>query len=446
MHPVIVRRVLLPLHEWALQRDSLRYLHRLEDSQWWPAERLRELQQAKLRRLLRYAHEHCPYYGKRIDDAGIDVDRVTLDKLSQLPTLTKSDIAEHTHLMIDHEIKGGLCDLTTGGSTGEPLAFKVDRTRQAADQAARARTRRWFGINVGQRELYLWGSPLEHAARDHIRHVRDILTNHRLLNAFKMTPARMSRYIDTIHRFDPVHIFGYPSSIARLVRHAADCGRPVRNRSLKAVFVTGELFHQADRAIIEEFAAVPVVDGYGSREAGFIAHQCPAGAYHITMESLIVELLDADGRPVSPGTPGEITITHLDAFGMPFIRYRTGDVARQASGQCPCGRRLDSLEIIEGRRTDMLRTAAGGFAHALSVIYVLRDEPTVGEFKIVQQRSLDLDVSVVPRGEFGPASRQRVCESLKRRIGEEIEVSISLTDRIHPDASGKHRHVVSEAV
>ncbi len=445
MHPLIVRRVLLPLHEWTLHRDSLRYLHQLEESQWWPAQRLRELQQTKLRKLLRHAHEHCPYYGKRIDDAGIDVDRITLDALSRLPTLSKSDIAEHAQLMIDPAAESSLCDLTTGGSTGEPLAFKVDRARQAADQAARARTRRWFDIDVGQRELYLWGSPLEQAASDHARRLRDILTNHRLLNAFRMTPARMSRYIDTIHRFDPVHIFGYPSSVARLVRHAADIGKPVRNRSLKAVFVTGELFHQADRAIIEEFVGVPVVDGYGSREAGFIAHQCPTGAYHITMESLIVELLSPNERPVSPGKPGEITITHLDAFGMPFIRYRTGDVAQQASGTCACGRGLDSLEIIEGRRTDMLRTAAGGFAHALSVIYVLRDEPAVGEFKIIQQQSLDLDVSVVPRGDFNPTSRERVRQSLKRRIGDEIEVSIKLTDRIQPDASGKHRYVVSKA-
>jgi phenylacetate-CoA ligase len=54
------------------------------------------------------------------------------------------------------EIAGGLFESTTGGSTGQPLRFYMCRGRQAADQAARARTRRWFGIEPGARELYLW--------------------------------------------------------------------------------------------------------------------------------------------------------------------------------------------------------------------------------------------------------------------------------------------------
>ncbi len=445
MHPLIVRQIIFPLHERLLGRGTRGYLRRLERSQWWPVDRLRRLQQAKLRELLAHAYSKCAFYRRRIDQAGIDPAGVTLDRLSSLPVLTKSDIVEHNQEMIDPTVRGGLHHCTTGGSTGVPLAFQTGRRRQAADQAARARTRRWFGVDIGERELYVWGSPVEHTRQDRIKTLRDALTNHRLLNAFRMTPQVMSGYLEEIRRFDPVHIFGYPSSIARLARHAQGLGRSIRGRSLEAVFVTGELLQPADRAVIEKAVTVSVADGYGSREAGFIAHQCPRGAYHVTMESLIVELLDAVGRPVPVGRPGEITITHLDAVGMPFIRYRTGDIARRQAGSCPCGRGLEALEIIEGRRTDMLRTAAGGFAHALSVIYVLRDEPAVEEFKVVQQASLDLEVSIVPRAGVGGPRRQRISELLKRQIGRDIEVRISLVDEIRPDPSGKHRHVVSHA-
>lgn len=445
MHPAVVKHVLLPLHERALGRGTLRYLSELEQSQWWSADRLRDLQVRKLRRLLAHAHARCPFYRARLDGTGVDPQGVTLDTLSLLPTLSKADINEHANAMTDPTVSGGLVHSTTGGSTGTPLAFKLDRTRQAADQAARARTRRWFGIDLGERELYLWGSPVELAAQDHLKAVRDALTNHRLLSAFRMTPSAMSAYLDEIARFDPVHLFGYPSSIARLVRHALLCGRSMQNRSLRAVFVTGELFQPADRATIEEHVTVPVVDGYGSREGGFVAHQCPERAYHVTMESLIVELLDAGGRGVPDGEPGEITLTHLDAFGMPFIRYRTGDIARRSALACPCGRGLELLEIIEGRRTDMLRTTAGGFTHALSVIYVLRDEPCVREFKIIQQPNLDLDVQLVPRAPLDAARQARIADQLKRRIGAAIEVRIHLRDEIPPDPSGKHRCVVSLA-
>ena len=444
MHPFVVRQLLLPAHERMLGRETLPYLRQLEKTQWWSHDRLVDFQHRKLRRLLGHAIDKCPFYRRRIEQSGIDPNRATLDTLSGLSTLTKGDIRQHADEMMDHSVRGGLHPYTTGGSTGEPLRFKIDRARQAADQAARIRSRRWFGIDVGEREVYLWGAPVELDGQDILKRLRDRITNQRLLSAFNMTPARMSRYLAEIQRFDPVHVFGYPSSIAQLVRHARDAGLPMRNPSLRAVFTTGEVFSQADRAIIEEFVRVPVADGYGSREAGFIAHQCPFGSYHVTMESLIVELLDAAGQPVTGDAPGEVTVTHLDALGMPFIRYRTGDMARPARTACDCGRGLRSLEIIEGRSTDMLRTADGGFAHALSVIYVLRDEPGIRQFKVLQRTNLDLDVTIAAGDVFDAERRRHVCRSLQRQIGDDVAVRLHMVREIEPDPSGKYRYVVRE--
>ncbi|MBK8266923.1 MAG: phenylacetate--CoA ligase family protein [Planctomycetes bacterium] len=260
-----------------------------------------------------------------------------------------------------------------------------------------------------------------------------------------MTPRRMSVYLDHWERFDPVHVFGYPSSLARLLLFAEQNGRRMMTRSLRAAFVTGELFTPQDRRIIEEHLQVPVADGYGSREAGFIAHQCMEGRYHVTMESLIVELLDSRQQPVSIGESGEVTVTHLDAYGMPFIRYRTGDWARMSAVPCPCGRGLESIECIEGRKTDMLRTADGGWAHALSLIYVLREARGIRRFCIEQSENLDLTVSVVADESFDQAMRQSVVSGLQRRIGGNARISLQQVAEIPHTASGKHRCIVSRA-
>jgi phenylacetate-CoA ligase len=445
VHPVAVRRLLLPLHERLLGRRTLACLAAMEASQWWPVECLRELQSAKLRALLAHAAARCPFQRRRLEAAAIDPRAASLGDLARLPPIGKQETTRHLGEMIDRSIPGGLHACTTGGSTGRPLAFFLDRTRQAADQAARARSRRWFGIEPGEREAYLWGSPLEQTHADRARRLRDRLMNHLLLNAFCMTPAVMSSYLARLRRFDPVHLFGYPSSLARLLRHARETGHAPRNRSLRAVFVTGEVLCPADRALIEEMTAVPVADGYGSREGGFIAHQCPAGRYHVTMESLIVETLDAHGGPTTDGESGEIVVTHLDALGMPFIRYRTGDLGRRSSAPCPCGRGLEVLEIIEGRRTDMLRRADGGYAHALSVIYILRDEPGVEEFKVTQQPDRAIDVRVVPRPSFDAAAGKRLAERIERSLGGGLRVGVNPVAEIPPDPSGKHRYVVSLA-
>jgi phenylacetate-CoA ligase len=441
MHPLAVRYVILPLHERLRRRPTMRYFRQLCRSQWWATEQLRHHQQQKLRRLLSRAAA-APFWAGRLRDAAIDPIKATLDDLPNLPTLDKRDLRDHQYDMLTARRAAGLTDMTTGGSTGSPLHFAIDASRQASDQAARARSRRWFAIEPGRRELYLWGSPVELRAQDRLKSLRDGLTNHRLLDAFCMTPASMTRYLRELRRYDPVHLFGYPSSIARLFRFARSAGIAIDAPSLRAVFVTGEVFERMDRAAIEEAVAVPVADGYGSREGGFVAHQCPAGSYHVTMESHVVELLDEAGRAVAPGRTGEITLTHLDALAMPFIRYRTGDLARWADRPCPCGRGLESIESIEGRRTDMLRTTDGGHAHALSVIYVLRAEPCVAEFKVVQSANCDLDVWIVPREALDADCHRRIVDRLRGRIGPAITARLHPVARIEPDPSGKHRHVV----
>lgn len=444
MHPALVRRLILPLHERLLGRRTLARAAELELTQWCSAGQLRRLQTRRLRELLASAADHIPFYRERIASAGIDPRRATIDDLQRLPCLTKDEIRPDPRRLCADRVVGGLHVCNTGGSTGEPLPFFIDRSRQAADQAARIRSRRWFGIEPGERELYLWGSPVELSRQDRAKSLRDRLVNQRLLNAFDMTPARMDDFLDQLVAFRPVHLFGYPSSLARLVAHARQRGRIDVPNSLRTVFVSGEWLDPDDRRAIAEFFGVPVADGYGARDAGFVAHECPHGRMHVTADSLIVELLDRDGRPVPPGANGEVVVTHLEAFGMPFIRYRTGDIAVADDRPCPCGRGLPVLRDVQGRRTDLLRTAGGGVAHGLSVIYVLRETPGILQFRVMQRRTGDLDVSVVTNGELADDDRRRLEQSLGRRLGG-VCAHVRRVDSIPPDPSGKFRYVTSEA-
>lgn len=445
MNALLVRKFLIPAHERLLGRRTQAYLRDLVASQWLEVDELREIQTIKLRRLLSHAVQNCPFYAETIGRAKISVKHLTLADIERLPTLTKQDIRREFDRLVESPRRRPLFQYSTGGSSGDPLSFLIDRDRQAADQAARARSRRWFAIEQGERELYLWGAPVELAAQDRIKSIRDRMTNQLLLSAFRMTPERMSDYLGRWRRFDPVHVFGYPSSLARLLSYACELGVSMRGNSLRAAFVTGELLTTQDRQVIESSLGVPVADGYGSREAGFIAHQCPEGRYHVTMESLVVELLDETQKPVKAGEPGEVVVTHLDAYGMPFIRYRTGDVARRAQAPCPCGRGLDVLDRIEGRRTDMLRTADGGYSHALSVIYELREAPGIRQFRIEQAPDRHLRVEVVSDPSFNDAARLRVLTGLKQRMGEGIAIELVCVDEIPPAPSGKHRCVISHA-
>lgn len=445
MHPPFVKKWIVPLHERAVGRPTLSLLRRWTQTQHESRDQLLALQEASLRSLIQHATLHCPAHRDRLNAAGIDASRITLESLRTLPTLAKSDLRQDMFAFCDPSVPGGLHRYTTGGSSGDPLVFYVDRRRQAADQAARARSRSWFDIDLGQREFYLWGSPVERSRQDRVKSLRDRLINQRLVSAFHMTPERMDAYLLALERFDPVHVFGYPTSLARLARHGVRKHRVPKTPSLRMVFTSGEVLTPRDRADIAAFFCVPVADGYGSREAGFIAHECPAGRMHVSMESLIVELLDDAGRPVPPGATGEVTVTHLEAHGMPFIRYRTGDLARWDASACPCGRQLQTLAAIEGRRGDAIRTPDGGAAHALSAMYPLREDARVRRFQVTQQADMGLDVEVETADVFSDDDLAVLRDHVSRQFNHQLAVRIRRVDDIPTNAAGKHQPVKSLA-
>jgi phenylacetate-CoA ligase len=238
-------------------------------------------------------------------------------------------------------------------------------------------------------------------------------------------------------------LFGYPSVLWLIAQQAESSGKVLDNLGIKVAFVTSERLYDHQREKISSIFGCPVANGYGGRDAGFIAHQCPAGGMHITAEDIIVEIVDADGRVLPPGETGEVVVTHMATSDFPFIRYRTGDVAALDEKLCSCGRSLPLLKQIEGRTTDFLVAQDGTIMHGLALVYVVRDVEGIENFKIIQE-SQDLtriQIEVNPR--FQTSDRKVIAAGVKKRLGEKVEIKIEQLDKIPAEKSGKYRYVVS---
>lgn len=222
-------------------------------------------------------------------------------------------------------------------------------------------------------------------------------------------------------------------------------GYDLTKLGVQVVFSTAEVLYDRQRETIGRFfGGVPVVDSYGSREGGFICHECPEGKYHVMDPNYIIEYLK-NGTAVGPGEDGEVVLTHLDAWGMPFIRYRTGDVAQPGEDGCKCGRTWSVIKNIKGRTTDFIVTPDGRWQHALSVIYVVRDIEGVDEFKILQHDVDDVEVLVKLHENLYPGDGDaRIVAGLKKRMGDDVKVTVSHVSSIPREASGKFRYVVSK--
>jgi len=450
-YTALVTNLIFPLHERVKQHRSVAVRKQLEESQYWPEERLRDLQLQRLRRLLARAGTTVPYFRDLFLQIGFDpvTDVRSLDDLARLPLMDKTVIrANVDRLKADDAV--GLARFNTGGSSGEPLIFYIGKERVSHDVAAKWRATRWWNVDIGDPEIVVWGSPIELGAQDRVRALRDLLLRTHLLPAFEMSAAKLDGFVARIRAHKPRMLFGYPSALSHIARHACARGQRMDDLGIRVAFVTSERLYDEQRAQISSTFGCPVANGYGGRDAGFIAHQCPEGGMHITAEDIVVEILGVDGKPVPRGQAGEIVVTHLATGDFPFIRYRTGDIGVLGTQQCGCGRGLPLLQEIQGRSTDFLVAQDGTVMHGLALVYILRDLPQVQAFKITQE-SLDLTrVQVVlatplDAQAFGKLQRQ-IERGFKARLGTGVAVEVEPVAEIAAEKSGKFRYVVSKVV
>ena len=439
----LVADLLFPLQEKFKKHTTVAVRRTLDESQWWTAERLEALRLERVRSLLISAGQHVPHYRECFAELGFNAHGMaSVDELRRLPLLTKAVIrAEGERMRSDVARRLSRCN--TGGSSGEPLIFYIGDERVSHDVAAKWRATRWWGVDIGDPEIVVWGSPIELGTQDRIRGIRDNLMRTELMPAFSMSEANLDAFVERIRARRPKMLFGYPSAISHIAEHARQRGIALDDLEIKVVFCTSERLYDHQRAAISTAFACPVANGYGSRDAGFIAHECPSGGMHITAEDVIIEIVDENGRVLPPGQSGEIVVTHLATADFPFIRYRTGDIATVSTERCACGRGLPLLTDIQGRSTDFVVAADGTVMHGLALIYVLRDLPEISKFKIIQRARDDILVQVVAAPGFDASTEAKIAAGIRARVGASVRVEVERLIEIPPEKSGKHRYVVS---
>lgn len=444
LYTKLVANVLFPLHERMKGHSTVAVVRAMERSQWLPPKDLERLQMTRLRGFLRRIGADVPYYRELFSTLRFDPSELnSLQDLQRLPLTGKADIRSNIE-RLKAANAGKLERFTTGGSSGEPLIFYRGKERVSHDVAAKWRATRWWHVDIGDPEIVVWGSPIELGSQDRVRLLRDKVLRTELLSAFEMSESNLLKFTQRITKIKPRMLFGYPSSLALLAEYAMKHGYALDKLGIRVIFVTSERLYDHQRKAIELAFGAPVANGYGGRDAGFIAHECPHKGMHITSEDIIVEIVDTDGRVLPAGEKGEIVITHMSTAEFPFVRYRTGDVGSLSREACTCGRGLPLLSEIEGRSTDFVIASDGTVLHGLALIYVLRELPDVEEFKIIQESVSTMTVQLVTASRDTSRLEWTITEQFRRRLGDSLVVNFVYPGKIQREASGKFRYVVNQ--
>jgi phenylacetate-CoA ligase len=255
-----------------------------------------------------------------------------------------------------------------------------------------------------------------------------------------MTEEKMKAFAEMLVRWQPTMFRAYPVALGLFAGFIKQQG--IGGIRPKFIELTAEVVTGPQRELLEEVFQCPVVDWYSSREMGTIAFQCPHGGRHVC-ETRYLELV-ADGNVQEPGQVGEVVVTSLHQFTMPFIRYKLGDIAAYKPSPCTCGRGLPVLREVLGKTNDCLVTPDGRIIHSGYAAWILRERPEIVRFQVHQTDERHITVRLVCKEGVDQVWLDGVRRDLQDRLGGGMRIFLETVDEIPLTFAGKHRHVISE--
>lgn len=439
------RHLLLPAYETIRGRKMHAHLREADASQWKTRDEIREMQWRELKRLLDHAYQQCPWYRDRFQASNLTPDDVRSPAdVAKLAPVTKQDIRDHREHMLAGNHRGRVYEHKTGGSTGAPLQFYVNRGSYEWRLAVSMRGYRWAGCEDGDRQFYVWGAPIgtppwKQRAKTRLHNA---FLRRQIVSSFGFSEPGMADCVERINRFRPITVIGYTNALFLLAQHVLD-----RNKKLakpNAVITAAEGVNSLQRTTIERAFGAPVFSSYGSREFMLIAMECEQhNGLHLSADNLYVEVV-TEGRPAKEGEAGDILVTDLHNFGMPFLRYRIGDMGVATNRRCSCGRGLPLIERIEGRVLDVIRTPEGRIVPGEFFPHLMKEFNAVKQFQVVQKRLDLLQIRLVLREGANGDTMRGMEREIRRVLGDRIQIHFESVSEIAQTASGKHRVTISE--
>ena len=125
---------------------------------------------------------------------------------------------------------------------------------------------------------------------------------------------------------------------------------------------------------------------------------------------------------------------------MPFIRYRTEDMALPLTGACPCGRTLPRLKKIYGRQSDFLYTPEGRMLSGISAMdHMAIEIPGIWQVQVVQERLDFLRFRIVRTEKFGDHSLAIMRELVPKFFGPQMTYDVQYVDALERTPRGKYQ-------
>ncbi len=421
-------------------------------SQYWPAADLAHGQQLQLRRLLEWTAENVAHYR----DAGwaaravVEIERTPAsfwDIWQALPILTKAELRSEKARLRARDVPQEhlpLDTVLTSGSTGISVEVASTAVTRSIWTALTLREMQWnrrgFEKRLGAIRY------LDKPDRDPRGHFSSSWP--KLVSRFHPTGPfaiiHVGLPVDVLARwlqqFDPHYLITHPSVAEALFDELGGAAR--KPPSLEEIIFVAEPLSAALEERFAEGWHVRCSEYYSANEVGYIAFRCPEqGKLHVQVESVLVEIVNDEGKPCAPGETGRVVVTSLHNPATPLIRYELGDYAT-VGGPCACGRHLPVIDRVLGRVRNLVRTPDGK-RHWPVDLGKFRSMDAIRQFQYVQSGSGTIELRVVLNEPLSAEEERRAEALVREALGYPFDVLITPVPEISRGPSGKYEEFLS---
>jgi len=408
-------------------------------NQWKPYSELKSIQDRKLKRIIRHAYAHVPFYKELFDAASLRPEDISCaEDLSRIPVTTKKQIQESPEGILTSRVHSlSKCvQVTTSGSSGTPLRLFYEKSDFSRLNMNWIRPLLAHGVKPWHKKMEITGPHNISAAKSWYNYLG--LWKTRAVSVFK----NPGEWLELMISCRPDFLYGYSGSLKLLAQYIQKSKSPPPIP--RFVFGVSDLVDQECRDLIETVFGKKLIDLYGSAEAGCIAWQCPlCRGYHINMDTVVVEFLEERAPALGKGM-GRILVTNLHSYAMPVIRYDLEDIGSASNEKNVCGRELPLMKVIEGRDDSFVVLPSGNMLSPMFFFGIMKPIRGISRWRIHQDSEGRISVLIVPSPEFSPKTISSLQHRIRAHIEEDIRLEIQTVDHLAPDPSGKVRAVVSK--
>ncbi len=394
---------------------------------------LEQLQLERLQSTLYRVGTHVPFYRKKFAELKVNYDDFkSLDDLRRLPFTIKQDLRDNYPYGLFAVPQRDIVRIhSSSGTTGLATVVGYSRNdlKNWSDLVARVLT----GAGVTQDDviqiafgygLFTGGFGLHYGAE-------------RLgASVIPISAGNTKRQIQIMQDFKTTALVCTPSYALIMADTMMEMGVNPNGLSLRVGLFGAEPWSEAMRKEINEKLGIRATDNYGLSEVmgPGVAGECEeCNGLHINEDHFLMEIIDPETlEPVAPGEVGELVVTTLTKEAFPMIRYRTRDLTRLITEQCPCGRTFNRMQRIIGRTDDML-IIKGVNVFPIQIESVLFDiEGTQPHYQIIIERinhndQITVEVEVNEAIFFDQVRKQReLMELIKSRLVSELGIGVNV--------------------